>query len=334
MKNNNITKHPLYEKLLKEFHPTKNGNLKLSDFSYGSKAKVWWKCYNTEHNDHEWKATIDNRATKGHGCSCCDGRTVVLSNCLSTINSALATQLHPTKNGNLTAYDITAKSYKKLWWLCDKFPDHEWQTRVSDRANGKSVCPCCSGQKVVLSNCLSTTHFELAKQLHPTKNGELNAFNVNAGSNKKMHWICEKGHEWAAIIASRTRGNGCRICDESHGEKAITTFLDKMSVIYERQKKYNDCSNKLSLPFDFYLPKYNILIEYDGIQHFKSKEYFGGEKALIYTKQNDSIKTKFASNNNIPLLRIPYTEFDNIEAILISFIMKFNVLTILPMKTQ
>lgn len=97
MKKNSITKHKSYKKLLKEFHPTKNGELNLSDFSYGSHKKVWWTC--DKESDHEWEAVIKSRVICGNKCPCCRGLKVVKSNCLSTIFPNVAKQWHPTKNG-------------------------------------------------------------------------------------------------------------------------------------------------------------------------------------------------------------------------------------------
>ena len=88
------------------------------------------------------------------------------------------------------------------------------------------------------------------------------------------------------------------------------------------QYKFKDCKCSRCLPFDFYLPDYNILVEYDGEQHYYPVS-FGGindDKSLdrfIITKIHDTIKTIYAKNNNIKLIRIPYYEFDNIEKILI-----------------
>ena len=70
------------------------------------------------------------------------------------------------------------------------------------------------------------------------------------------------------------------------------------------------------MPFDFYLPAYNLCIEFDGEQHFKSIKHFGGEKRLSIQKIKDNIKTEYCKNNNIKLLRIPYYDFNNIEKIL------------------
>lgn len=319
---NNITQHPLYENLLTEFHTTKNGDLKLSDFSYGSSKKVWWKCY--KEDDHEWYSTIKDRFNnKESKCPCCAGQKVVLSNCLATLNPELSKQWHPIKNGDLTPYNVTAISSKSVWWKCDKADDHEWKSRIADRVKS-SGCSCCRGLKIVLSNCLKTTHPELSKEWHLTKNGSLSPLNVIAGSRKKAHWICNNGHEWIAGIKNRTHNSGCPICSESRGEKAISFFLDKNSIIYEREKKFDNCKHKRLLPFDFYLPTNNILIEYDGIQHYTPSEYFGGNKSFDNLKTNDEIKNKFTKENNIPLLRIPYTEFNNIEDIINNFI-KSNI---------
>lgn len=315
---NNITQHPLYERLLSEFHPTKNGELKLLDFSSGSEKKVWWKC--NKENDHEWYSTVKDRFNKKESkCPCCAGQKAVLSNCLATLNPELSKQWHPTKNGNLTPFNVTIGSSKKVWWKCDNADDHQWESRIADRIKSPG-CACCRGLKIVNSNCMATTHPELSKEWHPIKNGLMSPLNVISGSRKKAYWICKNGHEWKAIIKNRTHNSGCPICKESRGEKAISIILDKMSILYEREKKFDNCKNVKKLPFDFYLPNNNILIEHDGIQHYVPSEYFGGDKSFKDLKLNDSIKTKFAKENNIPLLRIPYTEFNNIERLIIDFI--------------
>lgn len=323
IKYDKIEDHPRYEKLLGEFHPTKNGDLKLSDFSYGSGVKLWWKCYDTIHNDHEWESSINRRTCLSEeNCPCCSGHKVVLSNCFATTHVELAKQFHPTKNGNLTPYDFTSGSAEKVWWFCTDTDarDHEWDALVKDRTNGHG-CSCCSGHKTVLSNCLATLNSELAKTWHPTKNGILTPFDVVLCSNKKVWWMCENKHEWPANISSRSSsGNGCPFCNESRGEKYISNILHKNFIKYEFEKQFPKCKHINNLSFDFYLPNEHILIEYDGIQHFEPRDFFGGEKTFKELILNDSIKTKFAKDNNIPLLRIPYTEFDNIEKLITEFI--------------
>ena len=197
-----------YPELAAQWHPTKNGELTAFDFSSGSGKKVWWKC--EKGDDHEWISTIIDRSN-GNACPICSGRKTVLSNCLATTNSKLAAQWHPTKNAELTPFDFTNGSGKKIWWKCDKGEDHEWISTISHRTNGRD-CPICSGRKVVTSNCLATTHPKLAAQWHPTKNGKLKPYDVTFGSSKKVWWKCPEGsdHEWNSTLNSR--GKGCPIC--------------------------------------------------------------------------------------------------------------------------
>jgi len=319
MKKNSIVNHNSYEKLLKEFHPTKNGELKLSDFSYGSHKKVWWKCDVAD--DHEWKAVIKSRAITEYGCPCCNGKKTVQSNCLATNAPNVAKNWHPTKNIDLTPLDVTIKSNIKIWWKCDVAEDHEWEDTISHQTDDRG-CPCCSGKKTVLSNSLSKTHPHLIKEWHPSKNKNITPFEVSRGSEKNIWWACEKKHTCSSRINNRVNGNGCPTCNKSKGEKAIKLALEKMLMNYESQKRFKDCKNKRTLPFDFYLPDYNLLIEYDGIQHYKTinNNFFGGEKELLKTQKRDKIKDEYAKNNNIHLLRIPYTEFDNIEKIISNYL--------------
>jgi very-short-patch-repair endonuclease len=72
--------------------------------------------------------------------------------------------------------------------------------------------------------------------------------------------------------------------------------------------KFNDCRNILPLPFDFYLKNLNLLIEYDGRQHFEAVDLFGGEEGLKKRKINDNIKNEYCKKNRISLLRISYLD--------------------------
>ena len=125
----------------------------------------------------------------------------------------VAAQWHPTKNGTLTPDHVTARSHKKVWWRCDRGPDHEWQRRVKSRVAGNG-CPMCDGKSVSVTNSLASLHPDIAAQWHPTKNGDLTPDRVVAGSDKKAWWICDKGpdHEWPATSNTRTAGHGCPMC--------------------------------------------------------------------------------------------------------------------------
>ena len=109
------------------------------------------------------------------------------------------------------------------------------------------------------------------------------------------------------------RGKRCPRCRESHGESYISNLLSKHHIKYIRQKSFDNCKYKHKLLFDFYLPDYNLCIEYDGEQHFHHINYLGVKNKFLLGKKRDKIKDDFCRENNIKLLRIPYTvSFDNI----------------------
>lgn len=129
---------------------------------------------------------------------------------------------------------------------------------------------------------------------------------------QKVDIICKKHGLFKQQAQSHLQGYGCSKCSFSKGELLILKWLDEKNINYISQYKFKDCKNKLPLPFDFYIEKLNLCIEFDGILHFKDKKINNLEK----TKHNDLIKTSYCKEKNINLLRITYLEIKNIEQIL------------------
>lgn len=115
---------------------------------------------------------------------------------------------------------------------------------------------------------------------------------------------------------SHLQGCGCPNCGESQGEKEIAKFLKKYDITFDRQHKFPECRNIFELPFDFYLPKYRIAIEFDGKQHFEPLEFFGGIQSFEKLKLNDKIKSDYCEDNYINLIRIKYDHINIIWEIL------------------
>ncbi len=111
----------------------------------------------------------------------------------------------------------------------------------------------------------------------------------------------------------------CKKCNQSgsNGERLIRKYLINKGIHFEEQKKFDDLIYKGYLRFDFYVPTDNILIEFDGIQHFKPIDLFGGEDTFRESKIRDSLKNEYCRNKGYTLIRIPYTDIDNIEKYLI-----------------
>lgn len=108
---------------------------------------------------------------------------------------------------------------------------------------------------------------------------------------------------------------------KSNGEIETSNVLNSYGVRFVEQKIFSKCKDKNYLPFDFYLLDYNVLIEFDGEQHYSVVRFNGmnqqdAENNFITIKKHDEIKTQFCIDNNIPLIRIPYTERGNIDVYL------------------
>jgi hypothetical protein len=107
-----------------------------------------------------------------------------------------------------------------------------------------------------------------------------------------------------AHIRSRVGCNGCHSI--SHGEDYIAELLLELGVEFVRQAKFDECKHIGRLAFDFYIKSHNLLIEFDGKQHYEPIEWFGGEKGFLEQVARDNIKNNFAINSGIRLARIPY----------------------------
>ena len=150
------------------------------------------------------------------------------------------------------------------------------------------------------------------------------------GMSKKVHVKCKKcSTEWFPIATDLVNKNnrGCPICNLSKGENVIIDFLLKNNIMFSSQKTFDDLigTHNTKLRYDFYLSKYNLLIEYQGIQHEKPID-FGGKgndyaiNAFKIQQEHDKRKKQYAKDHNIKLLEIWYWDFDNIEKILSNII--------------
>jgi hypothetical protein len=126
--------------LAKQWHKTKNGDLTPFDVLPSANIQIWWEC---AHNpNHVWKAKLNNRAN-GKGCPYCANQKVSRERSLGTTHPELAEQWHPTRNGNLTPFDVVPGSISRVFWKCPRGDDHEWEATVNHRTGGTG-CPICN----------------------------------------------------------------------------------------------------------------------------------------------------------------------------------------------
>ena len=179
-------------------------------------------------------------------------------------------------------------------------------------------CPQCGGVKRKDTNAFIS---EMAK-IQP----EIEVIGEYVNNKTPILLRCIMcGMEWTAapnaLIKKHNRGTGCPHCNSSKGEKKIAAYLKTHKFEYYSEYIFDGCKYIHRLPFDFYLPSLNTVIEYDGEQHFYCVDFSGNnpERArhlFELVQLRDEIKSNYCAQNNINLIRIPYTEYDNIEKIL------------------
>lgn len=130
-----------------------------------------------------------------------------------------------------------------------------------------------------------------------------------------QHTPC--GFKWKCRPNDILRKAPCPRCHSSKGEKKIEKILKQNHFNYEIQKRFNDLRG---LSYDFYLKELNLLIEFQGEQHYKPIEHFGGKEKFLRQLENDEKKRQYAEKNGYTLLEIKYTDINNIEDILFDFI--------------
>lgn len=204
---------------------------------------------------------------------------------------------------------------KKCGHLSYKMPKH-----IIDGQDCKKCSSIQRGEK----NKLSQEEFE--KRIRKRNKNILVEGKYN-GYNSKVQCKCLICNtEWNPIASSIMKSTGCPFCSMSIGEQLIKYYLESNNIIYDYEYSFQDLKgiNGGLLSYDFYLPQYNLLIEFQGIQHEKSSEYFGGKDHFVYQKEHDKRKRLYAENHSINFLEIWYYDIENIEKILDQYFKELN----------
>lgn len=175
---------------------------------------------------------------------------------------------------------------------------HIYPQRPHDHLIGQG-CPICSGKK-------KKTPEEYIQECK--EKGLDLPIEDYKGNKTKIRHMCSKGHLYTQTPSDHLYNLAdCPICNESRGERFIRNYLNKHSIKYEAQKTFRELKDKQPLSYDFYLPDYNILIEYQGIQHYESVDHFGGEEQFKNQQNHDTLKRSYAKDNGYKLLELHYT---------------------------
>ena len=235
---------------------------------------------------------------RGRGCPMC-------------ANNQKTTIIDFINKGNIIhkeKYDYTLVNYinarVNIEIIC---PEHGIFKQVPQHHLKGIGCPKCGSIKTSDKQRSNNHDFIIkAKKLH------LNKYDYSLvdyiTNHTKIKIICLKHGIFEQRPNDHLNEYGCPLCSESKGETKIRKYLIDNNILFIKQKRFNDCKNKNPLPFDFYLPSNNLCIEYNGVQHYRPVECFGGEKYFKIQRKNDNIKLKYCKDNNIVLEIIKYND--------------------------
>jgi very-short-patch-repair endonuclease len=284
-------------KMAKEIHGNFYDYSKMDYQGFSKKTKIICP----EHGEFFQEPRL--HINQKHGCPKCAGN--VKRTTETFIDAAI--KVHPNK------YDYSQVQYqsnhKPVTIIC---PEHGNFTQAPSSHLGGAGCPECAIEKNAdLYRLPLETFIEKSNEFHNGKYDYSKVEYVNGATPVEI--ICSKHGSFHQIPRNHMVGVGCPYCNESKGEKYLDNLFKSIGLKFIRQHKFIDCTNTLKgrkcrkLPFDFYLPEKNVLIEFDGKQHFEPVSRFGGKEGFERTKFTDGLKNKYATENGIKLIRIPYT---------------------------
>lgn len=295
-----------------------NPDIEVLETYINSKTNIKCRC---KVCDHEW-TTKPNDLLQGQGCLKC-GYKRIAQKMTNTHEEFMKKFNKQNKHAqDIEIQGIYINAHTKMKCRC-KIDGYEWEVKPNGLLNGHG-CPKCGGT-------VKLTHEEFINRLQQV-NSDIEILRTYKNNKTKIKCKCKVcGHEWEVIPKSLLNGHGCPKCSTSKGEKRITQYLDNLRINYIYDKPYfNDLVSVNGRPLkpDFIIPSLKIWIEYDGIQHYKPTDFRGAmseqqiQGQFKKVQQNDQIKNQYAEDNNWTLIRIPYTEYDNIEQILDSYLDK------------
>lgn len=277
-----------------------NSNIKIltSEDKYVNGSKnVFCECMI---DGHKWYA-LPTALLKGHGCPKCYGY----------ISDKEFKELLHKKFSNIVLVGKYLGSKTKTKFKC-LIDENIWESIPYQLLHSVYGCPKCANRKQ--SERQTLLHDEYIRRLKNITNSIIPKEQYIRTEVPILHRCVKCDHEWIISPNSLiTERSVCPKCNCSKGESRVIKFLEDNNISFVFQKKFNDLKYINFLFYDFYIPEFNTIIEYDGEFHYIDIFKNG---TLEDVKIRDNLKNEYAKKNNINIIRIPYWDFNNIETIL------------------
>lgn len=323
-----------FDKSLASHHLSKNiidKSLDLKQIFKGTEKKFEIKCEKCNH-------TSKRRPNRFHMCNYCNGNSLcgleIKCNICFKQSFASIEQSKYWSNKNIkNPGELMKNTMNKYWFDCDKCK-HTFKQQLNDITQKGTWCPYCPNQKLCDNEkcieCFNKSFASYPKSKYWSDKNKKKPRQIFPQSNREYGWfncpLCNLEFKKKINLVT-TRNSWCPDCSSTHLESQMKLVLRKLNIEYEDEKTFK-LSKREWLRYDFYLPQYNLLIEMDGIQHFKYTRFFHKNKEKFRKDiLRDIKKNYYALSNNFKILRISYLDDDYIENILLSnFRMNKNIL--------
>lgn len=292
------------EVFLKELSEV-NENIEYVSGFVNMSTKAYFKCLL---DGYIWDVK-PSQLLQGHGCPKCAG--MKLHNLYSRTHKQFLEEMAQI-NDKIEVLSEYYNEMTKVQCRC-KIDGNVWYALPNKLLKGEGCPECCSSTKL--------THDEFCKKV---KDFDILSEYKSARSNIKC-----RCHNCNSVITVKARnlieGSGCPVCKESKGEQRLRRYFNDNNIDFESQKTFDNLvgvGGKL-LRFDFYLPEYNVLIEYQGEFHNNNiPNNFQSKSKYLRQVEHDNRKKIFSQNNGFGFIEIWYWDYENIENILDKYLRK------------
>lgn len=298
-----------------EWDPKLNGDVTPYNIAPCSESKYWFRCKN-DHCRMPYRQTLAHRVANSTRCPYCVGQKACHWNSLLTNYPELCEEL--SSSNKINPATVTCGSNSLLIWECTNHSELDqtftWPASPASRITNKTGCPKCNtrGYEQRMGG-----HEQYVKESRAVHGDDYEYNGMYQGNDIKIAILCKRNPLHGEFMQSphhHKLGVGCPKCaidkHESKGMKKLKVLLDRVftpvGIVCFFEQTFVGLKYKTFLRCDVFIPVLNLIIEYDGSQHFKMSGW-RTQEGLIETQIRDQLKDSFCIKHKINLVRIPHT---------------------------